>query len=67
MPESCGNCYDTHLRKTARVYICERCGAPARECRRCFETRHDWGLPSTVETCAPCSLEHEMRDGWGPS
>jgi hypothetical protein len=52
MRESCGNCYDTYRRMMARVYICERCGAPARECRRRVEIRHDWGLLLPVETAA---------------
>lgn len=67
MGEPCGNCYDIYRRKTATVYICKRCGGPGRECRRCVEIRHDWKLPGPLQTCAKCSLEHEMSDGWGPS
>ena len=52
--------------ETATFYICARCGEPARDCVSCVPACAEYGA-RPAETCARCSLEHEMRDGWGPS
>ncbi len=65
-PEPCGSCFDTWRRKTARVVICTRCGKPVRLCVRCVEACAEYGV-RPAETCARCSIEREMLDGWGPS
>ena len=65
-PEPCGSCFDTYARRTARIVICSRCGEPVRLCVRCVQASAEYGVRQ-AETCARCSLEHEMRDGWGPS
>ena len=63
---ACGNCYDTSLHQTARIFTCISCGASSRECVRCVEIGRERGL-HPVETCAKCSLDDEMRDRWGAS
>ena len=63
MNTPCGNCYDTYLRETARMYVCERCGSAARECLQCVEIRQKCGL-TPIETCARCSLDCEALTAW---